>query len=159
MSSVMAILVGGAASRGKPSVCNPLLVEVLTDLWGTLVGRSTLSHSTQPPYCCQTHPRVKAWHSETLTVTLPYRGRMIVAQNRTNKTTGKGLAEFQGNLRSGVGRIEIALLPSNIILKKRFSRRPSRMTGKASVKLLIGITQRTQNKHFSIDTDTVTYNS
>lgn len=78
------------------------------------------SHSTQPPYCCQTHPRVKAWHSEMRTVTLPHRGRMVVAQNRTNKTIGEGLAELQKNLEVGVGRIEIALLPNNIVLKNSF---------------------------------------
>lgn len=45
---------------------------------------------------------------------------MVVAQNRTNKTIEEGLAEFQKNLEVGVGRIEIALLPSNIVLKNSF---------------------------------------
>lgn len=61
------------------------------------------------------HGTVKHWQS------LPHRGRMIVAQNRTNKTIGEGLAELQRNLRLGAGRAEIALLPSNIIFKQQFS--------------------------------------
>lgn len=111
---------GWCSHRGKRSVCKPLQVETLTDLlWGALVGSS---HSTQPPYCCQTHPRVKAWHSETLTVTLPHRGRMVVAQSRTNETIGEGLAELQKELEVGGGEDRNCTITKQYRFKKVFEK-------------------------------------
>lgn len=83
---------------------------------------------------------------------------MVVAQNR-QKPLGKGWQSHKKTLEVGGGEDRNCTITKQYRFKKQFSRRPSRMAGKASVKLLIRITQRTKNKHFSIDTDTVTYNS
>lgn len=83
---------------------------------------------------------------------------MVVAQNRQNHW-GRAGRVTKKTLEVGGGEDRNCTITKQYRFKKQFSRRPSRMAGKASVKLLIRITQRTKNKHFSIDTDTVTYNS